>query len=921
MHQMKQKAIFLLIILILGGTGVYLYLKSRKVPEYHINNLISNEAAFFLNIQNPGKLMDNMFRNNAIWDELAGIPSLKNFQQAVKVVDSLYQSEKPFRKLLHNRKMILMAEKIGRDRTGFTFLLKLEHQNEQRHIRHYFEIWGNQKNHQLKSKKYNQVRIYSIYRNDKHLFSYANAKGILISGTSQLLIEQAIRQSSVKKNMANNPYFKKVAETAGKHVSANLFINFNHFAEFIAIALDKPYQNYIQNLSIFAQWSALDVNIKSDALLLNGFSVSDQNQKEIIDLFGNQNPVEFELENILPYNTAGFISLGISDKTDYRKRLHGLYQEKDVLMDYQQWLEQITSQYQFNPEEIFYDLLHQEIGIAYMPMKSGNPKDRAFIILKTKGRKYAKSKLSQVSEKMVNSKDQTPLSNNITIDKETRYPVYYLPIDNIFGNLFGDLFQDISNRYAILIGRYAIFTGDQELLREFAYSNILHKTLKNNPKYQNFTDYLSDRINFHFYANMYRSPSVISSFLKEDLQQSFARNHDHFSKFQALAYQMLNSNGMPYNNLFVKYIPEINNQPQTVWETYLDTTLNMKPALVTNHYTGENEIFIQDLHNKVYLINKVGRILWEKQLDEQIMGDIYQIDYYKNGKLQMLFNTPNKIHLIARNGNHVERYPIRLPAPATAPLNVFDYNNNKNYRIFIPCANNKVYDFNKEGDILPGWQFGKTDSEVTGRVQHFRVNTKDYIVFADTYQIFILNRRGNARVIPEEQFARSKNNLFTLEEKNARTQPRLVTTDINGTIHYVYFNGKVETSEIHTFSPDHHFGYRDVNANGLKDFVFLDDNKMEVYASPDQEIFEHTFKADITTPPIYFQFSQNDRKLGVASANDNLIFLLNGDGSLYKGFPLEGNTPFTIGFLDPSKQKFNILVGSKYKFLYNYSIK
>jgi hypothetical protein len=289
----------------------------------------------------------------------------------------------------------------------------------------------------------------------------------------------------------------------------------------------------------------------------------------------------------------------------------------------------------------------------------------------------------------------------------------------------------------------------------------------------------------------------------------------------------------------------------------------MKPALVTNHYTGENEIFVQDSKNNIYLINEVGRILWKKQLNEEIISEVYQVDYYKNGKLQMLFNTKNKIHLIDRNGNYVERYPINLPSPATTEISVFDYADNKNYRIFVPCENKRIYDYNIEGNILEGWQFGKTDTKVTAPVQHFRVKTKDYIVFADQYRIYILNRRGKVRVRPEKQFASSKNNPFFLNQGSANQRAKIVTTNKTGKIYYVYFDGEVKSVTIDEFSRDHYFLHKDINSDGAEDMVFLDDKKLKVFEASGKKLFEHEFKNAIHHEPIYFHFSYNDRKIGV----------------------------------------------------------
>ena len=113
-----------------------------------------------------------------------------------------------------------------------------------------------------------------------------------------------------------------------------------------------------------------------------------------------------------------------------------------------------------------------------------------------------------------------------------------------------------------------------------------------------------------------------------------------------MLYEVITRN---YINLLTWYLEDTQSKPQTVWESLLDTTFSMKPQLVENHYTKQNEIFLQDDGNTIYLINKAGRILWKQKIAEPINSNIYQIDYYRNGKLQLLFSTENYLHLLSYN--------------------------------------------------------------------------------------------------------------------------------------------------------------------------------------------------------------------------------------------------------------------------------
>jgi len=44
---------------------------------------------------------------------------------------------------------------------------------------------------------------------------------------------------------------------------------------------------------------------------------------------------------------------------------------------------------------------------------------------------------------------------------------------------------------------------------------------------------------------------------------------------------------------------------------------------------GANTCFmIQDDSNRLYLFDAGGQLLWKKQLDERIIGDIHSIDFF-----------------------------------------------------------------------------------------------------------------------------------------------------------------------------------------------------------------------------------------------------------------------------------------------------
>ena len=897
----------------------YKHIKNQQLPDFDIYRAIPLDVNFIIESNDFIDKISEIKAENKIWEELILFPSVKELDSDLEFLSNLSDQNQIIKDLTKDNKLIISAHKLGKADLGFLFLMRLQNFRDKKFLlQSITSLISSDKN--IKTREYNNTQIYIVKTDNKELHFSFN-KGILMFSSSPILVENAIRQSEVKKSILNDRAFVKVQKTSGKNVDANLYVNLSRFNDIISKTLNSKQKSLISNFSNLGNWAELDINLKNDAILLNGFTFSSDSVNNYLNIFKNQQAVDHKMNGILPSNTALFLSFGISNTEQYLKSYKSFLEKQRKINQYQLQIDRYKNKYAIDLEDFIINHLDEEIGIIVTDEPNDNFEDNTFIIMRTQSKSITENELKNFITKIAetNNRSKSNYISEVRIDTETKYQVYLLPIDNLFRTFFGNIFPEFKNQYLTFIDNFIIIGNSKNSLSKFIHSNILHKTLDNDMKFQQFTDYLSTKSNFYFYTNLFRSPKFIAGFLNPNLKKGLNTHIESFRKFQAFAVQFQQNNNMVYNNLYLQYIPDIKEEAVTVWESYLDTTSNFKPVLVTNHYTKENEIIVQDLNNNLYLINKVGRILWKLHLNEKINSEVYQIDFYKNGKLQFLFSTENKIHLLDRNGNYVERYPVKLRSPSTAGLALFDYDKNLDYRIFIPCKNKNVYLYNIKGSLINGWKFGQTDTRVTKPLQHFRVNTNDFLVFADRHRVYILNRRGEERINIKTQFAKSVNNSFILESGN-NINPRFVTTDTSGLVKMINLNGTVDTKQIGEFSANHFFDYQDINADGFKDYIFLNKKKLAVYKRDGSKIFDHKFDENIESCPVYYYFSYDDRKLGLVSKTSNELFLFNSDGSIYNGFPLKGSTQFTIGYLGNTRNKFNLIVGTKYNFLYNYSV-
>ena len=134
--------------------------------------------------------------------------------------------------------------------------------------------------------------------------------------------------------------FNIIQKTAGKNVDANIYVNFKRFNNLISTVLNNNQKEIISNFPAVGNWAELDINIKEDAVLLNGFTSTNDSNNYYLNVFRNQEPIEHKLNEILPSNTSIFAVLGISDNKEYIKSYKEYLSKCGKINQYQLFVDQ-----------------------------------------------------------------------------------------------------------------------------------------------------------------------------------------------------------------------------------------------------------------------------------------------------------------------------------------------------------------------------------------------------------------------------------------------------------------------------------------------------------------------------------------------------------------------------------------------------
>ena len=278
------------------------------------------------------------------------------------------------------------------------------------------------------------------------------------------------------------------------------------------------------------------------------------------------------------------------------------------------------------------------------------------------------------------------------------------------------------------------------------------------------------------------------------------------------------SNDVTYFSLFTS--PNDNKEQikklELISKTKHSKSILIKPTLVKNRRTNDLNIIFQDSDNELFLNNLNGSKIWSKKFESRIISDIYQIDMYKNGRLQFVFLTLENLYIVDLKGNIVKK-TANKENTSKKYLSVFDYDKNKNYRLVVQ-EGKTVSMYDSKLDVVKGYRATKSKKTIANKMNHIRILNKDFLIqYYDDKTFTIYDRRGRERIkLPKDLKYQStvfKNNnklIFQGEENE------IIRIDISGEISYQPYNeniiGMVSNQEILALHTDNKMI---VNQNGF----------------------------------------------------------------------------------------------------------
>ncbi len=572
----------------------------------------------------------------------------------------------------------------------------------------------------VSQKNYNGI---IIYRSISPLISFSVYGNYLLVSTSDIILESSLRHLENKTSMLDNSSFVAIS----KNISGNssIYLNHTNLGKLFSGIVTRPYLDYAGFASDFASWTIFDVSMSSTELVFNGKIFNNKSDANFSSVFLKQKNRVSDVYDYLPFNTNYVVSIPISDINGY-------------LSSYKSYIESNKKINNYNYTNAIADKSSTTGIKTFEWVSSMGVKEIAFASI-------VKDNNKNENIVLIKASDVTAMKN---FDGEVCKYLFPGYISAVFGDFFTPSFEE---SYCIVSDWIVI--GSTKVIKYLSskYSNEKLFTLSDYILQTPISKTIGESAAMSVVINLSACTDSVSAIFKEKYSTVFTEGLKS-NNCQFITAKLINDGGqLKFDiSLLLDNLAELpthrgdNNQ---VGENIVDNTplvVPKGPFEVKNFIDGSTNYLEQLPNHKLRLLYSNKKGVWTIPFSEPLCGFVSQIDYMKNGKLQMVFAAGSKIYLMDRLGRFVKPYPVDLKRDIALGPKIFDFENDKNYSMMILHRDNKIGMYDISGKKKKGWSEISINEKIKTFPELLEVKGNIYWILRTSSQTLIFNNNGTA---------------------------------------------------------------------------------------------------------------------------------------------------------------------------------
>lgn len=516
----------------------------------------------------------------------------------------------------------------------------------------------------------------------------AAGRALVIASKSDVILKSSLRHIEKNLSIMDAPGFvKAMAASQGEDV---LFVSNSYAGKLLPAMFVKKYSSYSGFISRVADWTVLDLKSTENRFSMSGTAIYDDDHSEFIRVLANSAPAYSSVSSVLPSYTRFAISLPLGRMDSYTEAYRGYLDSRQSLQ--KNLAEQKTLERRMGVSPAVF---MQSVGVKEVAMASfvaGSSLETVILL------KPDSADLSMVFK----GTDVTSMKNYVPAVHAWPYASF---VSSVFGNIFS-----LKDESCFTYVNGWLIIGSIAAVEEYVEGRALEYTLKEYMADASQDDLLSrGKSSFVSYFSYSEASSSLRDIFSKGFVERFSPLFEGAEFCPAVMTVSHGKKGLMLRADLMKLTLQKSKAP--VFERDTVVVVPKGPFEVKNSGTGKTNRFYQNSHLSICL-SEDGKDLWGIPFKMPICGTAQNVDYYANGKLQIVFGAGRNIYMIDRLGRYVSGFPVDLGKDILIGPDVYDFNGTRKYNIMVLHKDNTIEMYNLKGQKPASWKGIRSDETI-----------------------------------------------------------------------------------------------------------------------------------------------------------------------------------------------------------------
>ncbi len=549
-------------------------------------------------------------------------------------------------------------------------------------------------------------------------------RSLVVMSKSETLVKSSKRHLEKSISIMDASGFVEASAAVPGHDV--MFFSNAHARTLMAGMFSREYAAHHPFVTSMSQWTVAEIlKADGDGTYMNMSPVFANDPSEYMTVLSKSKPGTSEIARILPSYTISAVTLPLGEIEPYTAAYQAYMDSKQSLQSFRKKQRDLETKAGVSPDEFFRRLDVREVAKA------------SFI---TGG------KVEEINLMRIGREDPIIFAGiDSTTFRNYEPSIHSWPYDSFIPSVFGKYFEieknDSREKTCFTYIDGWVISGSFKAVEDYVTGKALSYSLSEYMGNAGQKDMLSPQSALTVYHSFTEYPEGRSAIFSKSFADFLKPFHEG-GEYSPLVMTMTNSKGGLRMNM---KLPKLSLSKMKAPEFVRDTTVIIPkgPFQVKNSGTGKQNLFYQNSNGAICL-QEDGKDLWGVPFKEKLCGTAHNVDYYANGKLQIIFGAGSKIYIIDRLGRYVSGFPMDLGKEILLGPDVYDFNNKRAYNIMVLHKDNTIEMYNLKGKRPASWETIAAPETVKSLPERIRVGGNSFWVVRTAIQTLIYPFNGGS---------------------------------------------------------------------------------------------------------------------------------------------------------------------------------